>query len=103
MVDDTVVDFSVGQDLKKKPREYNFCRCNQVLVNDHTRMLECQHCGKVIDPFDYIWRQANNQERNVFAVRHKKDEIKKFNDEIEELKRVKRNLQGQVNRLKKKT
>ena len=96
--------FDLTTKLKLEPkRSEQFCRCLCVFVVERTRMLECQDCQKVIDPFDYLMKQATKQQSTAFSIRNAKYEMNRLNGEVEELKRVKRNLQSQVNRLSKKT
>jgi len=61
-------------------------------------MLQCQSCEKIIDPFDFLMREAKQQQSFVFQVGHLKHERDQLHKEVEELKRVRRNLKAQVKR-----
>ena len=37
------------------------CRHHQVCVDQKQRMLYCEHCGTVVDPFDYVLSLANKE------------------------------------------
>ena len=92
-----VINLSSSLRLKPK-RSSKFCRCNRVFVVEDTRMLECQSCGKIIDPFDFLMKEAKQQQLFVFEVSHLKNERDRLQKEVGELKQVKRNLKAQVKR-----
>ena len=97
----TIIDLNTQMSLKPV-RTQGFCRCQRVFVDKQTRMLRCQKCDRVIDPFDYLWQQAIMQEGEAMSLKGARHEHERLDKEIEELKRQKRNLQAQVRRLKKK-
>ena len=78
------------------------CRHKNITCEDHTRQIQCQTCGKTLDPFDWIFRQGIEQERAVFDLQHIRHETQLAMKEIADLYRQKRNLQAQVKRLKEK-
>lgn len=88
--------------LSAKPKRMpSYCRHPQVLVCEKTRMLECEKCGKVVDPYDYLWDWAI-QEKNVeWEVTHLKAEIKRLTQELAALKKDERNTRSRLKRLKK--
>lgn len=96
----TIIDLALATSLKPQ-RKNTACRCTRVIVLEHTRMLECQNCGAAIEPFDYLWKQAQSQQNSAFDIMKKRQEIDKLSSEIEELKKSKRNLQAQVKRMQK--
>ena len=69
----------------KKPEKY--CNHQIILVDEHTRTVECEECGQIIDPFDYLHKVASEQlylhekyksmERLVIAKAKELEEIKK--------------------------
>lgn len=87
--------------LPKKKGHGCGCRCSRVFVVEHTRMLECRECSAVIDPFDFLFKEAQRQSSIHSGLKQKLDESDRLREEIAELKRVKRNLQAQKNRLQK--
>ena len=96
-----VIDLSRTTKLTPK-RKTGFCRCARVFVVEQTRMLECQDCGKVIDPFDFMMQEAKKQNSHVYQISHLKHEKEKLIDEVEDLKRQRRNLKAQVKRASSK-
>lgn len=95
---DNVIDLTRGANVLPKKSKV-FCRCIQVFVDEHTRALECQSCGKIIDPFDYMMGIANKHQRALWSTEILRDEEAKLQKEVDELKRQKRNLKSQVKRL----
>ncbi len=102
----TVIDISKAKrdsEPKLKPNEkFGRCRCRLFYVDNYSRTLECRECGKVSDPFDFLMKEATHQQNTVFDISHMKEEQKRLKTDIEELKRVKCNLQAQVKRMQKK-
>ena len=83
-------------------KTHKACRHKSIICDDHTRQIECQSCGKILDPFDWIFRQGVEQEKAVFDLQHIRHETQIAMDEFADLSRQKRNLQAQVKRLKEK-
>lgn len=97
-----VIKLATVVGLLPKRRDWR-CTCQQVHVIEHTRMLECQKCQRVIDPFDFLWQQAQKQQRSVFDIRCTQDEVQRLKAEIADLKREKRNLMASIKRHKPRT
>ena len=82
--------------------EKHGCYHNSVYVVEDTRMLECQKCGKVIDPFDHLMVLAKHNFKVDMVNEQLKREGNRIREEVIELKRQKQNLQAQVRRLNNK-
>lgn len=95
------IEFLKPRLLPKYTENYG-CFHRSVYVVEDTRMLECQQCSKVIDPFEYLMDRAKQNHRHDMVRESLKRESKRLEGEVEELKRQKRNLQAQVRRLKGK-
>jgi hypothetical protein len=93
----TVIDLTTAIGLVPKRRDAR-CSCQQVHVVEHTRMLECQKCARTIDPFDFLWQQAQKQQNSVFSIQCARDELKRLQAEVAELNRQKINLKSCINR-----
>jgi len=78
------------------------CSHTAITLDEHRRQIECQDCGKVFEAFDYLFAWANGQQRIVWHLRSVENEVKQLEEKVEELKRVKSNLQAQVRKLKSK-
>ncbi len=96
----TVIDLTLTTKLKPE-RKKTACRCARVVVLEYSRMLECQNCGATIDPFDFLWKQAQVQQNSAFDITIKRQEIERLSSEIDELKKVKHNLKAQVRRMQR--
>ena len=96
--DGKVVDFKPGAEMLPRRKKKPHCQHMKVLVCEQTRMLECQHCGAQVEPFDYLWRWANrrlNFHRTEVSLI---SERKQLRSEIAELKRHERNTKGRLKR-----
>ena len=110
MTDSTIIPFPPGdrenhkasRRMKVTPKRHSeSCRHFKTVICEKTRMLECEKCGEVIDPFDFMWKWASN-DRNVELERdHLKKEIKRLTVELVELKRTERNTKARLKRLQR--
>jgi len=78
------------------------CPHTKILLIEHKRVIECEQCEKIIEPFDYLWDWANKQQRIKWRIDSAKSEAQNLEEKVIELTKQKRNLQAQVNRLNKK-
>lgn len=62
-------------------------QCRQVIVDEKTRMLECRHCGRQIDPFDYLYKWAQDGDRRMSILKDLDTSIKVKTAQLEELKK----------------
>ncbi|MER2492333.1 hypothetical protein [Catenovulum sediminis] len=95
-----VIDFKHQVRLTPK-KAFHACMHSAVFVVEHSRNLECRKCGKVIDPFDFLLKEAQKQQNTIFDIRGLISEKEKLSQEVEGLKSEKRNIQAQIRRLKK--
>lgn len=99
--DGNVIDLGTKMTLEPVRSRHTGCRHTSVMVIEDSRLLECSGCGKVIDPFDYLFSHAKGQQCVVWDLKQIKWELSDLKKTLESLKKEKRNLQAQVNRLKK--
>ena len=92
-------DFSRKLCLTPKPRE-GCCNHSRVRVCQKTRMLKCQQCNAVIDPFDFMWEWANRDRRLEMDIKFLMKSIEKLRVELKELKRQERNIKARIRRAK---
>ncbi|RRB06881.1 hypothetical protein [Larkinella rosea] len=78
-----------------KHHHTGFCKHSSILVDEKNRMLECEQCGQVIDPFDYIWEESTNQSQ-LFTT------ITELRREMEWLMKQKNRLEKAVLKLKQR-
>lgn len=65
---------------KEAPPEKRRCGHRAVFVAAEHRMLECQNCGAMVDPFDFLWETAREESSltaEVEALKAKRDALKK--------------------------
>jgi len=101
MSKDKIIDLSTKMRLEPRKGKRG-CLCGSVYVCEHTRMLECQTCGKVIDPFDFMLKEARSQQNAVWGIKNLRNEHEKLDLAVSQLKKDKNNLNQQVRRLKNK-
>lgn len=91
-----IIEFdSLQPPVAVKERERN-CSHPAILLDPGYRVVECEKCKEIIDPFDYLVEWANN-DRNLNTMRKRiKAEIKRRSKILEELKRQERNLKARI-------
>ena len=68
------------------------CGHNRVFVVGKKRCLECRDCGQVIDAFDFLMRQANEDLHVIWAKERLSQEADQLRREINRLKRARAKL-----------
>ncbi|KKM92534.1 hypothetical protein LCGC14_1217630 [marine sediment metagenome] len=82
-------------------RRKGICHHNHVMLNEQTRMVECEDCDQIIDPYDYMYGWACG-DRHLSSLRKQlRKEIKKLSVKFEALKREERNIKARIRRVKK--
>lgn len=77
---------------KKQPG----CRCVSVFVVEQTRTVECQKCGRVMDPFDYLFVQAKWQDHVDLTIKILAAERNRLEKVVDGLKRQEKNIKGRL-------
>ena len=78
-----------------------YCRHPHVLACEKTRMLVCEKCGAIIDPFDFMWEWGCG-DRNLEHIRKRlMEEVIQLDAELKELKRQERNVKARIKRMNK--
>jgi len=78
-----------------------YCNHSGVLVNEENRSIECQECGIILDPFDFL-KKTCYQDESAFTkfvtleneVAKLEKRYKNLNTEIDRLNRVKKALKS---------
>jgi len=94
-------DLKLQIPLKPVRSKYTGCKHTHITVVEDKRHLVCQGCNRVLDPFDYLMDAANNQQRIIWNIEHGKHELEQLQNELDDLKRQKRNLKASIRRLNK--
>lgn len=101
MSDEKVIQLMQAMTMVPK-RASGICRHTSIIVDQDRRLLECKTCGRMIEPFDYLYGYATKQQNIVWGLNNAQSELKRLKLEIDELKRQKRNLNSRVSRAKKR-
>lgn len=84
--------------LKKCPKN---CKHDSIILNQNTRLLECEDCNSIIDPFEYLL-EIYNKQINLFEWNRTLEINKKLLlDEIERIKNEKLRLNKEIRKIKK--
>lgn len=84
-------------------KSIGFCKHIALTVDEDNRIVQCSRCDKVLDPFDWLLKSAEREQRiyqNAISV---DNETKVRRKAIKELDRVERNYKARVRNIKKKT
>ena len=105
-----VTAFPGGADLpdnpmKMAPRHPGWCRHDAVVMDDHTRSIQCADpkCGAVLDPFNFLRQQAHTIAGAWEAHRCARQQANEVADRVTVLKREEQRLRAMVKRLQDKT
>lgn len=72
--------------------------CRNVFVCEARRMLQCQTCGKMIEPFDYMAQWARKGDGRLSALKDLDVQITKRSAELARLKMDVQNAKAQLRR-----
>lgn len=78
------------------------CKHRAVIVDAEKRIIECSVCGAEINPFDYIFKIATDENNNFLMFQHYKKESERLiriNDSLREEERI---IKQRISNLKKK-
>lgn len=76
----------------------NECQCYAFTIVEASRMLVCKACGRVTDPFDYIWERAVKDEQYEFQARLLWEEAQETRKQLEVLRRQEQNVKARIKR-----
>ena len=80
-------------------KEYK-CAHRKVLADKDNKVLECEKCGFIYTPWEYIWRLATSEERIYSHLKYANEEKIKLNEDLANLKRQVKNAKAQLRRAK---
>ena len=103
------VDFTRPNELKpvftiesSGPNDVFCFQHPRVLIDEHTRVLSCQKCGKVIDPYDYVLLWAGKETALFSNIKQLTNEQNRLELASTALKKEVQTLKAQIKRLKEK-
>lgn len=78
------------------------CRHKRFFIDPETRDVNCKACEAIVDPFDALSTIARDWDNAYHWLEQARGERRHLLDDIDKLKRERKNLRAQVNRLKRK-
>jgi hypothetical protein len=100
-----VVDFTRKQQFKMGDEKISNWRCahSKSTIDELRRLIVCDNCGQHFEPFDYILKIAEKDIRLRNDIKYLSEQGKQLHEEIQELKRERRNIKSQINRANKRS
>lgn len=86
--------------LEKQP--FNICQHTKISLDSHQRLVNCVRCGAVLDPFEYLAKNAVVLQRAWADHASVKRSLADMNDRVAALKKEEQRLKASVRRLKEK-
>jgi hypothetical protein len=93
--------FGTSETSKLNTKAAEFCQngCVRVVVDEADRKLECRDCGRIIEPFDYLWKTAKRRENVVHDLESLKSEVRLKRGELEKIKAEIQNERAKLRRI----
>jgi hypothetical protein len=79
-----------------------YCGHRKLVVDESKREVTCEQCNKVLDPYEALAHLAHGWEPYRFGIEQAKRENERRQLELEETKRLVRNVRAQLERLVKR-
>lgn len=80
-------------------RHHAYCQHPAINLNTHDRLITCAKCGATLDPFAYLVAEAKAIRCGWDSYRQVQHMITERRQQLADLDREKKRLQGQVRRL----
>ena len=95
-----IIDFVNGPNPSLRTKGYGrYCSHRRVGFDKNERRVECDGCGKVLDPFDWLANTlVGDWDHYTYELRQMKSAAERARNELEELKRRERNARARVKR-----
>lgn len=98
-----IIDFTAAKKHKNSPYLLKkdegiplYCRHDKIIIDDHARILNCQQCGKVVEPYEYVLALANKENRLLASLAQLKQEQQELMATREKLKNDVRNAKARL-------
>jgi len=85
------------------PRHPGFCGHESVLLDEHSRTVQCAKCGATLDAFGFLLGNARVIERAWMSHREVSRIAKEIAERVHVLKKEELRLRAMVNRLQEKS
>ena len=108
MTGDKVVTFPGAEPLpenliqrQEDPKRYTrFCTHGRITLDEHQRLVNCADCGAVLDPFQFLLKQADLLQRAWDNYRMASRKVEELNTSISNLQTEEKRLKARVRRAK---
>lgn len=107
-MNDKVISFPGAEPLpenllqrEEDPKRWTrFCTHGRITLDEHQRLVNCAECGAVLDPFQFLLKQADLLQRAWANHRMAAAKVEELNTSISNLKTEEKRLKGRVARAK---
>lgn len=89
-------DFKIGSKYDSD------CRHSQKTLNPNARMVQCDKCQAFLDPYEVLERLIRDRQSQIHHRQMLSKEVEKFQNQVENLKKELRSLNGKIKRRKVK-
>jgi len=107
MSDDKILQFPGGSELPEQTiliekDMSRFCQHGKISLDSHMRTAICIECGAVLDPFDFLLRNAKTLHVAWANYKSVNAQVSELMDRLTFLKKQKASLEASIRRLKDK-
>lgn len=97
---DNVIAIRPDVEIQFTPKKAEWCkeRCRRVIVVEESRQLQCEHCGRMIEAFDYVMAIACREINLIESEKDLKRQITEKRRELERLEQLVRNARSKARR-----
>lgn len=81
---------------------YSMCRHERITLDEHQRTVNCRDCGRVLDAFGFLSKQADLLQRAWRNHDSAERKVKDLTERIGALMKEEKRLRGLVGRLREK-
>ncbi len=105
---DVIQAFPASTELPDNPMEIaprlpGWCSHDEVLLDQHDRIVSCRKCSAVLEPFDFLLGNATTIQRAWSAYREVNRKAAEVQERLTALKKEEQRLRAMVKRLQDKT
>lgn len=79
------------------------CEHGSVRLDEHDRSVQCTKCGAMLDPFNFILRQARTLQSAWDNYKYVRRELSEVTDRVTYLKKEEQRIKARLKRLQTKT
>lgn len=96
-----IIELKPGRKMKISPPVFTGCRHNVMMADTHNKVMECERCGFIKTPWEYVYELAMNETNVHGHLENAKAETSRIRNVLADLKRKIRNAKAQKRHLEK--